>query len=101
MTSSSEHFDQRDTSSSITRELPFNYPYAVKIHYVKRFTAMWPRPAEILFQEVERNFEKQLGQIVRNQFGIYRHGGLEGTIQYVFARPRSEDTLNPPTADWC
>ncbi len=41
---------------------------------------MWPGPAETLFQEVERNFEKDLGQIVRTHFNVYRHGGLEGKI---------------------
>ena len=41
---------------------------------------MWPGPAEILFQEVERNFEKDLGHIVRTHFNVYRHGGLESKI---------------------
>jgi hypothetical protein len=41
---------------------------------------MWPGPAETLFQEVERNLEKYLTQIVRNQFNIYEHGGLESKI---------------------
>ena len=77
---SSDYITQHNTSSSITRELPHNYPYDVKIHYVKRFTAMWPGPAETFFQEVERNFEKDLGQIVRTHFNVYRHGGLEGKI---------------------
>jgi len=41
---------------------------------------MWLGPAETHFQEVERNFEKELNQIVRNHFGVYTHGGLESKI---------------------
>ena len=80
MTASLECIGQPGISRSITRELPFNYPYAVKIHYVKRFTAMWPGPAQSLFQEFERNLEKHLTQIVRHHFNVYQHGGLESKI---------------------
>ena len=66
---------------SITRELPFNYPYAVKVHYVKRFTAMWSRPAEDLFREMESHFQRNLNSLVRKHFGPYAHGGLEGKIR--------------------
>ena len=72
-----------DTSRkrSITRELPFNYPYAVKVHYVKRFTAMWNRPAEDLFREMEGHFQRNLSSLVRKHFSSYAHGGLEGKIK--------------------
>ena len=67
---------------SITRELPFNYPYAVKVYYVKRFTAMWNEPAEELFREMESYFQRDLSSLVRKHFGAYAHGGLEGKIKY-------------------
>jgi len=67
---------------SITRELPFNYPYAVKVYYVKRFTAMWNEPAEELFREMESHFQRDLSSLVRKHFGAYAHGGLEGKIKY-------------------
>jgi hypothetical protein len=84
---------------SITRELPFNYPYAVKVHYVKRFTAMWSGPAEELFQEVESHFQRDLSSLVRKHFGAYAHGGLQGKIKYDqfhhrALSPASTDTLD-------
>ena len=67
---------------SITRELPFNYPYAVKVHYIKRFTATWSKPAEELFREMESYFQRDLSSLVRKHFAAYAHGGLEGKIKY-------------------
>ncbi|KAG8846837.1 hypothetical protein FRB91_000412 [Serendipita sp. 411] len=67
-------------ANAITRELPANYPYAVKKAYVARFTAKWPPPAQVFFEKIERQFLKELKELVAIHFGQYAAGGLEKAI---------------------
>ncbi|KIM19796.1 hypothetical protein M408DRAFT_334259 [Serendipita vermifera MAFF 305830] len=65
---------------AITRELPHNYPYAVKKHYVSRFTKQWPKPAHKLFEDTEHHLQKELRTLVLQHFSAFSSGGLTDTI---------------------
>jgi hypothetical protein len=67
--------------SAITRELPYNYPYAVKEHYVARFTKRWPLPANKLFQKVESHFSEELDALVVKHFSRFAPGELDEAVQ--------------------
>ncbi|KIM31730.1 hypothetical protein M408DRAFT_237585 [Serendipita vermifera MAFF 305830] len=62
--------------NAITRELPHNYPYAVKRHYASRFTKAWPNPAHKLFEDMEHHFQKELRTLVTRHFSAFSPGGL-------------------------
>ncbi|KAG8813760.1 hypothetical protein FRC17_001438, partial [Serendipita sp. 399] len=66
--------------SAITRELPGNYPYAIKKRYIALFTANWLQPAQFFFGKVERQFSRRLKALVANHFGPYGAGGLEKVV---------------------
>lgn len=66
--------------SAITRELPHNYPYAVKMHYVSRFTEKWLTPAKDLFEKLERHFLIELKELVTKHFSSFSAGGLEDRV---------------------
>jgi hypothetical protein len=66
--------------SAITRELPHNYPYAVKKYFVARFTREWPVPATQLFEKMEREFTRELRDLVKRHFAEFSAGGLEGMV---------------------
>jgi hypothetical protein len=68
------------SSSAITRELPYNYPYAVKEHYVTRFTKNWPLPAKQLFQNVEFHFSRELDALVIKHFSRFAPGELDEAV---------------------
>ncbi|KAG8786770.1 hypothetical protein FRC16_001642, partial [Serendipita sp. 398] len=67
-------------ANAITRELPANYPYAVKKAYVARFTARWLQPAQNFFEKMEQQFVKELKQLVAIHFSQFAAGGLEKAI---------------------
>ncbi|KAG8807393.1 hypothetical protein FRC17_004483, partial [Serendipita sp. 399] len=67
-------------ANSITRELPTNYPYAVKKRYVARFMAKWQQPTQLFFEKMERQFLKELKGLVTRHFEQYATGGLDKAI---------------------
>jgi hypothetical protein len=77
---SSPEFQNLPTCSAITRELPHNYPYAVKKYYVTRFTREWHVPANELFEKMEREFTRELRDLVKRHFAEFFTGGLEETV---------------------
>jgi hypothetical protein len=76
----SPEFPKLPVFSAITRELPHNYPYAVKKYFVARFTREWPMPANQLFEKMEREFTRELRDLVKRHFAEFSAGGLEGTV---------------------
>jgi hypothetical protein len=76
----SPEFQNLPVFSAITRELPYNYPYAVKKYFVARFTREWPVPANQLFAKTEREFTRELRDLVKRHFAEFSAGGLEATV---------------------
>ncbi|CAG8726015.1 12894_t:CDS:2, partial [Acaulospora colombiana] len=62
--------------SGVTRELPGNYPYAVKKHYALRFTKDWDGPARRLFTRLENIFKAELKKLVQQHSSRFSAGGL-------------------------
>ncbi|PVF98611.1 hypothetical protein CPB86DRAFT_784651 [Serendipita vermifera] len=82
--------------SGVTRELPGNYPYAVKKHYALRFTRPWDVPAQRLFKRMENIFKVELKKLVQQHFYRFSAGGLHYKIlRIVFAqmKNRSQRTM--------
>lgn len=76
--------------SGVTRELPGNYPYAVKKHYALRFTKHWDIPALRLFARMESIFKMELKKLVQQHFATFSSGGLHHTIlRLVFAQMKN------------
>ncbi|KAG8813825.1 hypothetical protein FRC17_001407, partial [Serendipita sp. 399] len=71
---------KEDALNAITRELPGNYPYAIKQKYIAHFTANWLQPAQVFFGAVERQFSRRLKTLIANHFGSHRAGGLEKAV---------------------
>jgi hypothetical protein len=66
--------------SGVTRELPGNYPYAIKKHYALRFTKNWETPARRLFTRMENVFKAELKKLVQHHFAAFSSGGLHQKI---------------------
>jgi len=68
---------------SVSRELPGNYPYTVKVDLVKRYLQHWERPSKALVQEVETRLRKELRKVVETEFAEHVHGGLQLAVWNV------------------
>ena len=70
-------------SRAVSRELPGNYPYNIKIELIKDCLKDWERPLRALVQEVETRLCKELKKIVEMEFAEHTHGGLQLHVWYV------------------
>ena len=68
---------------AVSRELPGNYPYTIKIELIKDSLKHWERPSKALVQEVETRLRKELKKVVENEFSEHTHGGLQLHVWYV------------------
>ncbi|CCA70427.1 hypothetical protein PIIN_04366 [Serendipita indica DSM 11827] len=62
---------------AITRELPGNYPYAVKKNYVYRFTEDWLIPARALFDRMQQQFMRELKTLVESHLSQFGAGQFD------------------------
>ncbi|KAG8829739.1 hypothetical protein FRC17_006131, partial [Serendipita sp. 399] len=69
--------------SAATRELPENYPYAVKMCFVNYFTEEWHIPTERLYQTMERLFSGELTRLVAKHFSRFAAGGFDSALQDI------------------
>lgn len=65
---------------AITRELPGNYPYAVKKNYVYRFTEDWLIPARALFNRMQQQFMRELKILVESHFSQFGAGQFDKEV---------------------
>ena len=77
-----------------TRELPDNYPYAIRMWYIKEFIKQWEDPANVYFAEVCRIVQTFTKELVREHFGRFSDSGLHGHVQYVLIRACSTAYLS-------
>lgn len=61
---------------SRTRELPGNYPFAVKVTLIDEATKTWRKLAGECFETVRDAMVDHVGRLVKEHFGKYAHGGL-------------------------
>ncbi|KAG8931129.1 hypothetical protein FRC01_001830 [Tulasnella sp. 417] len=66
---------------SRTRELPGNYPFAVKVTYIDETIRSWMGLAEKCFEKVRDRMIDHINRLVQNHFGRYAHGGLLETVK--------------------
>ena len=64
-----------------TRELPDNYPYVVRTHYIEELVKQWKEPAEQYFMSVCDIVQNYAKNVIRSHFGRFTHSGLHGHIQ--------------------
>lgn len=66
---------------SRTRELPGNYPFAVKLTYIDETIRTWRDLAGGCFGKVQGIMEDHIDRLIQNHFGRYEHGGLLETVK--------------------
>jgi len=71
----------RAAFSAITRELPNHCPYDIYVYFIQRFTEKWHIPAQKLFEDMKRQFTKELKSLVSQHFSEFSTGGLEHHVQ--------------------
>ncbi|KAI0084205.1 P-loop containing nucleoside triphosphate hydrolase protein [Irpex rosettiformis] len=64
---------QQHVRNALTRELPDNVPYAVKVALIRQSQASWAKLAEGCWKNVRRAFEKVLSELVDAKFHRYDH----------------------------
>ncbi|KAG8755211.1 hypothetical protein FRC14_004253 [Serendipita sp. 396] len=69
--------------NAATRELPENYPYAVKTYFVGHFMKNWHIPTEKLYQKIERLFSDELTRLVTKHFSRFAAGAFDSEIQNI------------------
>ncbi|KAI9058588.1 hypothetical protein FKP32DRAFT_1761416 [Trametes sanguinea] len=75
---------RRRVRKSVTRELPGNVPYSVKISLIRAFQRDWENAAMDLFQSVQATLKDAIMQYVRQTFD--RHSGLNAIVGPVITR---------------
>ncbi|KAG8898578.1 hypothetical protein FRB99_007344 [Tulasnella sp. 403] len=68
---------------SRTRELPGNYPFAVKEKLIMESVRHWRALADGCFKEVEKIVIEYVEQLIQEHFSKYTHGGLLETVSRV------------------
>ncbi|KAG8894787.1 hypothetical protein FRB99_001000, partial [Tulasnella sp. 403] len=68
---------------SRTRELPGNYPFAVKEKLIMESVWHWRALADGCFKEVEKIVIEYVEQLIQEHFSKYSHGGLLETVSRV------------------
>lgn len=63
-------------NEAMTRELPQNFPYAIKIFYIKQSTSEWKTPMENLFKSAETMFEDKVRGLVHHHFSRFSAGSF-------------------------
>ncbi|EJD36453.1 hypothetical protein AURDEDRAFT_174504 [Auricularia subglabra TFB-10046 SS5] len=64
-----------------TRELPGNYPFSVKAHYIFSFLEEWEAPTFLCFERAFKIFCDEISHLVEEHFAQYTHGGLKSNVQ--------------------
>ncbi|KAG9026861.1 hypothetical protein FS837_004487 [Tulasnella sp. UAMH 9824] len=68
---------------SRTRELPGNYPFAVKVTYIDETIRTWPNLADKCFEKVRDIMIDHINRLLQEHFGRYTHGGLLEAVNNV------------------
>ncbi|KIO22289.1 hypothetical protein M407DRAFT_28165 [Tulasnella calospora MUT 4182] len=68
---------------SRTRELPGNYPFAVKVTYIDETIRSWRDLAAKCFEKVRDITVDHVNRLVQDHFGRYEHGGLLDAVSNV------------------
>ncbi|KIO22298.1 hypothetical protein M407DRAFT_28173 [Tulasnella calospora MUT 4182] len=68
---------------SRTRELPGNYPFAVKVTYIDETIRSWRDLAAKCFEKVRDIMIDHANRLVHDHFGRYAHGGLLEAVNNV------------------
>ncbi|KAF7800197.1 hypothetical protein EIP86_011444 [Pleurotus ostreatoroseus] len=66
---------------AVTRELPNNVPYSVKLFFISQFQKTWQAHVQKCATEIHRKVKEGLTDLVQAHFGLYVH--LEPHIQIV------------------
>lgn len=64
---------QRHIRNALTRELPDNVPYAVKVMLIQRSQKSWESLSEACFDSVRTAFETTLGSLADAKFNRYHN----------------------------
>ncbi len=70
-------------NSAVTRELPGNSPYHVKVDMIREYIKGWWAPSQDIVFSMDSNLRTQLSAIVLDIFRNYTPGGLHGLVGYV------------------
>ncbi|KAG8898577.1 hypothetical protein FRB99_007343 [Tulasnella sp. 403] len=71
------------SKKSRTRELPGNYPFAVKERLIMESVRHWRTLADECFKEVQKIVIEYVEQLIREHLSKYSHGGLLETVSRV------------------
>ena len=69
--------------SARTRELPNNFPYIVKKHYIVSIVELWNRPSQQLFDSARKELNKHVKLQIKNHFSPYNHSHLKQRVTYA------------------
>jgi hypothetical protein len=67
-------------SRARTRELPGNYPFAVKQGFISEFSRKWHTPAETLFSDTRNILINYVKAIIKDHFATYGRGDLHQRV---------------------
>lgn len=70
-------------NSGVTRELPGNCPYQVKVDIIREYIKDWWAPSQDIVYSMDSNLRNQLSEIVLEIFKNYTPGGLYSRVAYV------------------
>ncbi len=67
---------------SLTRQLPYNLPFSVKVGLFEQCFDEWHLYATQCFDSVRLVASKQLGQLIEEHFKPFSHSGLKEQVRY-------------------
>jgi hypothetical protein len=68
---------------AVTRELPNNYPYIVKKHFIGSIVKEWNSSSKKLFDSTKKELTRRVKEVIEDHFSQYTQGHLKQRIMYV------------------
>ncbi|KAI0302311.1 P-loop containing nucleoside triphosphate hydrolase protein [Multifurca ochricompacta] len=69
--------------SAVTRELPNNFPFIVKKHYIGAIVKRWDSPSRQLFELTKKELNKRVQAVIEDHLSQYTYGHLKQRVMSI------------------
>ncbi|KAI0250034.1 P-loop containing nucleoside triphosphate hydrolase protein [Lactifluus subvellereus] len=70
-------------NSAVTRELPNNFPFIVKKHYIGAVVKRWDSPSKQLFDCTKKELNKRIKAVIEDHFSNFTYGHLKQRVIHI------------------
>ncbi len=69
-----------DFIRAVTRELPNNFPFIVKKHFIGTIIKEWHSPSKKLFDVTRKELTRRVKEVIEDHFSQYTQGHLKQRV---------------------